>query len=68
MYGKVLSFLISLFFLCSAALLLRMVLVNIGVLGSGQLEALAQCVQGREVTVEEAVVTFYRELIHHGSY
>lgn len=65
--GRVLSFLILLVILCSAALLLRAVLVNTGVLGCGQLEALAQCLQDREVTMEEAVVAFYQELIHHGS-
>lgn len=63
---KFLSFLFSLVVFCTAALLLRAVLVNVGVLGGGQLEVLAQCVRVREVTVEEAVVAFYRELIHDG--
>ena len=67
LYGKVFCFLMSLFVLCATALLLRAFLVDIGLLGGCQLEALAHSVQTRGITVEEAVVAFYQELIHHGS-
>ena len=68
LYRKVFCFLMSLFVLCATALLLRAFLVDIGLLGGCQLEALAHSVQTRGITVEEAIVTFYREILKDGTY
>lgn len=68
MYGKVLRFIVSLVLLCSAAVLLRSFLVDLGLLDGVQLETLAQSVRGGEVTVEEAVVAFCRGLVNDGPY
>ena len=67
MYRKILGFIISLIIFSSAAVL-REFLVGKGMLDAAQLEKLAQCVQGREVTLEEAVAAFCRRLVYDGPY
>ena len=68
MYRKILGFILSLIIFSSAAVLLREFLVGKGMLDAAQLEKLAQCVQGREVTLEEAVAAFCRRLVYDGPY
>lgn len=51
-----------------ALLFLRDLLIALGLPDGSGLEKMAQCVQRRDVTVEEAVSAFCRELVTDGPY
>ena len=63
---KVLGYLISVILLCSAAVVIRYFLVDMGMLTDAGLEMLTASIQEGSVTVEEAITAFCREILLDG--
>lgn len=64
---KIISYVLFLSILCFAALQLRQILIEKGVLDGAFLETVAQSVQNGDVTVEDAVAAFCRGTMFYGS-
>lgn len=64
MYRNIWMLVLSLIILCSAAMLLRKIGVELGLLNLSQLDLLAQRVQCGQITVEEAVTTLVEVFLY----